>query len=134
MNIRSVVAAYSIIIGIMMAVMWFVFALTDQIPELESSPLEISFHLAAELATAFALVLGGVAITLRKHWGYPINMIGLGMLSYTVIVSPGYYAESGELAFVVMFGVLIFLTFLFIMISIMKKEDIRTEKKETMDP
>ncbi|MBU1159289.1 MAG: hypothetical protein KKE24_08115 [Candidatus Thermoplasmatota archaeon] len=134
MNIRSAVAAYSIIIGIMMAAMWSVFALTDQIPELESSPLEISFHLAAELTTAFALLLGGVAITMRRHWGYQANMVALGMLSYTVIVSPGYYAESGELAFVAMFGVLMILTLAFIVISIVKKDDIRTEKPDTVDP
>ncbi len=131
MKTRNVVAAYSIIVGIMMATMWSVFALTDQIPELESSPLEISFHLAAELTTAFALVLGGVAIAVRKHWGYPVNMVGLGMLSYTVIVSPGYYAESGEFEFVIMFGVLMLLTLSFIVISIMRREDIRTEKTST---
>ncbi len=128
MDIRNSVATYSIIIGIMMAAMWSVFALTDQIPEFESSPLEISFHLAAELTTAFALILGGVTIATRKHWGYSVNMIGLGMLAYTVIVSPGYYAESGEFAFVAMFVVLMILTLLFIVISIVRKEDFRTEK------
>lgn len=102
-----------------------------QIPEFESSPPEVSFHLAAEMTTSFALVLGGAAIAIRKQLGYPVNMVGLGMLAYTVIVSPGYYAESGEFAFVVMFGVLMLLTLSFIVISIVRKDDIRNEKTST---
>lgn len=36
-------------------------------------------------------------------------IVGIGMLFYTVIVSPGYYAEKGEWPFVGMFAVILIL-------------------------
>jgi hypothetical protein len=124
MNVRKTVATYSVIIGIMMAAMWSVFAATDQIPELETSPKEIAFHLAAEFLTAFALIAGGLGIALKRSWGFPLNLVALGMLAYTVVVSPGYYAQIGDYAFVGMFVVLMVLTLVFIAFSIWKRNEV----------
>lgn len=111
-------------IGLMMAMMWTVFAFTDQIPEIDTNPKEIAFHLAGEFLTAISLVAGGLGIALRKQWGYHLNLVALGMLAYTVIVSPGYYAETGNYAFVGMFAVLMALTLLFIAVSIWKNAEL----------
>jgi hypothetical protein len=124
MNFRKMVIAYSFIIGVMMLAMWSVFAATDQIPELDTRPKEIAFHLAAEFMTAFALIAGGLGLALRRSWGYPVNLSALGMLMYTVVVSPGYYAQEGDLAFVGMFGVLMALTAAFVVISVWRKNDL----------
>ncbi|MGD9962572.1 MAG: hypothetical protein AB7S97_01530 [Thermoplasmata archaeon] len=124
MNARTMIAAYSIIVGTMMVAMWSVFALTDQIPELEERPKEIAFHLAAEFATAFALLAGGVGLAYSRRWGFGLNMTALGMLAYTVVVSPGYYAQAGEYAFVGMFATLMLLTLAFIALSLVKRDEL----------
>jgi len=124
MEIRKIVSVYSLLVGIMMAVMWSVFALTDQIPELETSPKEIAFHLAAEFLTAFALIAGGLGLVLRRSWGFYLNLVALGMLAYTVVVSPGYYAQTGDYAFVGMFAVLMALTLVFIVVSFLRKGEL----------
>ncbi len=124
MNLRKIVAAYSIVIGVMMASMWTVFAVTDQIPELDTSRKEIAFHLAGEFLTAFALLAGGLGLLLRRRWAYNVNLVALGMLAYTVLVSPGYYAQTGDYAFVGMFAVLMVLTLVVIVVSLLKKNDL----------
>jgi peptidoglycan/LPS O-acetylase OafA/YrhL len=124
MEVRRVVAAYSLLIGVMMAAMWTVSALTGQIPEVKESPKEIAFHLAAEFVTAFALVVGGLGLATRRPWGFTVNLVALGMLAYTVIVSPGYYAQTGEYAFVGMFAVLIVLTVVFIVLSFLRRQEL----------
>jgi len=127
MDIRKTVATYSLVVGVMMVAMWSVFAVTGQIPELDTSPKEIAFHLAAEFLTAFALIAGGLGLALRRSWGYATNLVALGMLAYTVIVSPGYYAQTGDYAFVGMFAVLMMLTLLFIVVSLLRKDDLTAQ-------
>jgi len=124
MEFRKIASAFSIVIGIMMAAMWTVFALTDQIPELDTSPKEIYFHLAAEFLTAIALIAGGLGLLMKRGWGYPVYMVSLGLLAYTVVVSPGYYAQREEYAFVGMFAVLMALDLLFIALSIRKRDEL----------
>ena len=55
-----------------------------------SRPWEIAFHLAAEFATAFLLLAGGIAVLKSTSVGRPILLTGLGMVIYSEIVSPGY--------------------------------------------
>jgi len=50
---------FAIGVGIGMIGQWIMFYIKDQIPELETEPLRIKFHLGAELITAAALILGG---------------------------------------------------------------------------
>lgn len=111
---KNIPAVYSILLGITMAGMWTVFIITGQIPEFETRPLEILFHLSAELLTALGLVAGGLGLLLGRRWGYKAYLVAMGMLLYTVIQSPGYYAQAGNLTFVVMFAILFLMTFFFI--------------------
>jgi hypothetical protein len=69
---------------------------------------EIVLHLTAELATAALLATGGIVLGRGgERW---LALVGLGMLLYTVIQSPGYFLARHELAPVVMFAVLALLT------------------------
>jgi len=79
------------------------------VPELETEPLRIRFHIAAEFVTAIALVTGSVGLLTGQSWSQQLYLIAIGMLFYTVIVSPGYYAEKGEWPFVGMFAVILIL-------------------------
>ncbi len=91
----------------MMLAQWAFFLLTGQVPELQTEIYRIGFHLAGEFTTAMALILSGVGILRGWRLAREMSLVALGMLFYTVIVSPGYFAQQGQWLFVVMFAVLL---------------------------
>jgi hypothetical protein len=105
-------SAYAIAVGIGMIGQWVFFIGTGRVPELKSEPWRIGFHLAAELVTSLTLIAGGVALFVKAPWGRALYRVAAGMLLYTAIVSPGYFAQKGEWAMVVMFAVLLVLAVL----------------------
>lgn len=90
---------------------WGFFLVAGLVPELQTAPIEISFHLVAEFITALGLCISGVAILQRKPWATHLYLLCAGMLVYTLLNSPGYFAQRGEWPLVVMFGALLALTF-----------------------
>ena len=76
--------------------MWSVSYLSKQIPELETEPIRIRFHLVAEFATAIILSIAGIGMFTNQDWAVSIYLTAVGMLLYTVIVSPGYFAQRGQ--------------------------------------
>ncbi len=124
-NLKKVVSGYSIVIGLSIFGMWAMFWITGNIPELETEPLRAGSHLIAELTTAGLLIFGG--ITLIRKWKYALNLfqVSMGMLIYTLIQSPGYFAEQDEFAFVGMFSVLLIITGVLLVWSIKVPEDFR---------
>lgn len=71
---------------------------------MEREPIRLAFHLAAEFATAALLIMGGTGLLLGKSWARFLSAVALGMLLYTVMVSPGYFAQSGQRARAAMFA------------------------------
>ncbi|MBN1837120.1 MAG: hypothetical protein JW820_14790 [Spirochaetales bacterium] len=110
-------AIYALAVGLMMIGMWTFFILSAQVPELEERPVEIVFHLTVEFATAVVLVTAGLASLGRRSWGLVLQLFGFGMLAYTVILSPGYYAQRGQAGFVVLFAVLLAATLVFLVVA-----------------
>jgi len=102
-------ALYAILMGIGMIGQWVFSLAKKQVPELETEPIRILFHLAAEFITAIALLVGGVGLLTGSNWGWQAYLVSMGMLLYTVIVSPGYFAQRREWPMVGMFGVLLIL-------------------------
>lgn len=113
---------YGLVVGVMMFGMWGFFLATGQVPELQTEPLRITFHLAAEFSTAICLIIGGVGLLKNLPWAKTVYFIATGMLLYSLIVSPGYYAQLGQWGFVVMFGALIFLTLVSVSMVIRHKQ------------
>ena len=107
---KKAVAIYAVIIGAGMLCMWLFFIATGSVGEFETKPAEIALHLAAEFGTAALLLASGILSLKNRPLGRPLLLAALGMLLYTVIVSPGYYVQRGEVPFAVMFFVLIILT------------------------
>jgi hypothetical protein len=101
-------AWYGILVGVLMISQWTFTIFAGAVPEFETAPREIVFHLAAEFATALLLLGGGIAALRSISRGKQVLLTGLGMVIYSEIVSPGYYAQSGQWAFVAMFAVLLF--------------------------
>ena len=79
-----------------MIAMWSVSYVSKQNPELETGPIRIKFHLAAEFATAIVLLIAGIVLFTNQDWAVSIYLTAVGMLLYTVIVSPGYFAQRGQ--------------------------------------
>ncbi|HSM23445.1 MAG TPA: hypothetical protein VK856_01110 [Anaerolineaceae bacterium] len=100
-------AWYSILVGILMIGQWGFFLGTGQVPELQTEPIRIAFHLAAELITAIMLVFGGYLLLKKTSLSKQLALVAAGMLLYTTIVSPGYFAQLGEWPIVIMFVLLI---------------------------
>ena len=114
MKFKKACSIYVIVVGILMFLMWSFFLINGMVPELETKPAEIALHLFAEFATALLLIFAGVlALKSSPHakWIYPLS---IGMLIYTLIVSPGYYIQSGDYLFVAMFAVLFVLSIVFL--------------------
>ncbi len=105
--IRKLAGGYSALVGLSMLAMWFVFYLSGSIPELETEPWRIGFHLAAECITAVGLIIAAWGLAARKHWAVPIYTLATGALLYTLIQSPGYFLQLGDANFAIMFAVLI---------------------------
>jgi hypothetical protein len=100
---------YAIVVGLMMVAQWSFFLITGKVPELQSEPIRLSFHLAAEFTTALGLLASGLGLLRKAAWASKGFLIFGGMLLYTVIVSPGYFAQQGQWIFVMMFGLLLVL-------------------------
>lgn len=114
------VATYSIVVGMLMLAQWGFFLSTGQVPELKTEPLRIAMHLAAEGITALALVASGIGLLRRLPWSKTAAVFSFGMLMYTVIVSPGYFAQQGSWPIVAMFAVLLVLTLLSLQVLLQK--------------
>ena len=102
-------AIFAIVVGVGMIGQWAVSYFSRQIPELKTEPIRIGFHLAGEFITVFALIAGGVGLLGGWTWGVPAYLVATGMLLYTAIVSPGYFAQKGQWGWLLMFGVIIVL-------------------------
>ena len=99
-------AWYGILVGFLMIAQWMFSIMAGGVPELQNTPWEIAFHPAAEFSTAVVLIIGGIAGLKSVTWSRQILLLGLGMVIYSEIVSPGYFAQLSQWAFVVMFAVL----------------------------
>ena len=94
---------FGILVGLLMLAQWGFFLASGQVPELKSEPYRIAFHLAAELITALGLIASGIALLRKQPWSTAAYLFFSGMLAYSVIASPGYFAQHGQWVLVIMF-------------------------------
>lgn len=100
-------ALFGFVVGLAMIGQWTHLYLTNHIPELKDEPIRIRFHMAAELVTALGLMISGIGLLLGLGWSKNLYLISLGMLFYTAIVSPGYFAQNGDWKWLGMFAAII---------------------------
>jgi len=118
MTIRRIAAVYGMLVGVAMIGLWITLLLTGEVPELETNPLEIRYHLAAEVLTAVALVGSGAGLWQGRRWADRAFAVALGLLLYTVINSAGYYADLGDVGMVGVFTALTALTAVLVWLSV----------------
>jgi len=104
------VGIYSVAVGVMMVGQWVFFLAMGQVPELQTEPWRIGMHLAAEFITAIGLIFSGLSLIRNRCWGMRGFLVFAGMLVYSVIASPGYFAQQGNWVLVGMFAILLFMT------------------------
>lgn len=129
MKTKKLASIYSMFIGSSVIVMWIVFYITDGIPEIKTKPIEFGLHLTAELITAVLLLVGGYGLLKNKKWGLNVYFISMGMLFYTLIMSPGYFLQNGEVAFLVMFIIFIILAAFFVCSLLFQKDKLNLKRE-----
>ena len=102
-------AVFAILVGVGIIGQWLALILSKGIPELKTEPIRIRFHIAAEMATALLLLVSGVLLLARSALGQTVFLVAVGMMFYNCIVSPGYFAQQGKWAWLIMFSALIVL-------------------------
>lgn len=100
-------AIFALSVGLIMLAQWSFLYVSRQIPELGSEPIRIRFHILAEVVTALSLIAGGGALLAGLRWAAPVYHVSIGMLFYTAIVSPGYFAQKGDWKWLGIFSILI---------------------------
>jgi len=103
-------AIFALIIGLGMIVQWILSFSAEGIPELETEPIRIWFHIVGEIITALVLILSGAGLLAGWPWAAPLFLVASGMLIYTAIVSPGYFAQQGKSIWVLFFSIVLLLT------------------------
>ena len=81
-----------------------------------------------EVATALALIVGGYALFTNKKWGLQAYMLSMGMLLYTLIVSPGYYVQRDNIVMTGMFAVFFVIAIVFVGLSFLRTGAYQPEK------
>ena len=114
-------AWFSILVGVLMFGQWGFFLAAGSVPEVQTEPIALGFHLAAEFATAILLIFSGTALLRGRPWARELALAAAGMLAYTVIVSSGYFAQLGQWPLVIMFAVLLVLNGISITLLMNKK-------------
>jgi hypothetical protein len=113
--IELIASIYTLIIGIAMLCTWFLLLIKRKVPELNTKPTQIYFHLGAEFLTAIMLIIGGIGLILNQFWGSTIFFIAIGMAIYSMINAAGFY---GHLKDWPIFIILLVFTFLSLLITI----------------
>lgn len=95
-----------ILIGLSMLGFWAGAIVSRSVPEINSGGIEIWYHITAEVVTGVVLLFGAIAVLVDDEapLAVVLSSLGLGMLVYTLVASPGYYLERREVPLVSMFA------------------------------
>ena len=105
-------AVYALAVGLLMLLQWVWTFAAGRIPDPDEpysgrGKRELTFHFVAEAFSAVALLVSGASILCNAVWSSWLFPMSVGMLLYTLINSPGYFAERREWKIVAGFGLLL---------------------------
>lgn len=92
------VAVFSIGAGASMPLFWLAAGARGRMAHFAEGRDDIWFHVAAEVVTGLVLLVAGVgmAVTDDAPWAKALSALGLGLLVYSLIQSPGHYVAKGD--------------------------------------
>ncbi len=117
--IELIASVYTIIIGIAMLCMWLLLLIKREVPELNTKPTQIFFHLGAEFLTAVMLIIGGIGLLINQFWGLVIFFIAIGMAIYSTINAAGFYGQLKDWPMFIMLIVFTFVSLLIILLILL---------------
>jgi hypothetical protein len=109
-----VIAYYSIFIGFTILIFWINVLTQGQISE---GKTEITFHLLSEFLMAVICLISGILLLKNSPGAMMLNILGLGMVIYSVLNAAGYYGERGNTIMMLMFSLLFILTSIAVFLS-----------------
>ena len=120
--LKKIAGIYSVLMGCSIIILWVILLTSNQVPELNTEPASIYFHIAAELLMAVLLLICGISFLLGYKWSVRLFTFSTGLLVYSVINSSGYYANNGQISMVIVFMIILILTLVILGQLIMKNK------------
>lgn len=99
-----------------MLCMWLMLLLKKEVPELNTKPTQIFFHLIAEFLTSIMLIIGGVGLLFNQFWGIAVFFIAIGMAIYSMINAAGFYGQLKDWPMFIILLVFIFMSLIFVLL------------------
>jgi hypothetical protein len=115
---RRIVSYYSIFVGLAVILMWTVILLRQEIPE---GKIEMFYHLFSEFLMAILCVVSGILFLFNYKIAKLLNILGLGMVIYSVLNAAGYYSERENVPMILMFTILFLLTTFAVFLNLKSK-------------
>ncbi|HUI93105.1 MAG TPA: hypothetical protein VLX68_12730 [Chitinivibrionales bacterium] len=121
-KIIKIFAAYAIISGIAMVVLWGILFLTGfSADKMSHTPVAFWGLIAAESITATALVCGGIGILKSKFWGNSLTFTAMGMLLYAVVFASGAFAQQKNILLSSFFVLIFCATAVILLMNLFRK-------------
>lgn len=114
----KIIGYYSVFIGISVIAMWTMILLTQNPPE---GKTELVFHLFSEFLMALVCLVSGILLLRNKPFARLLNILGLGMVIYSVLNAAGYYGEQKQLPMMILFIALFIVTLTSLLFQLFNK-------------
>lgn len=108
-------AAFGVIVGIALILIWVYRIATGGVPELWDSMLQTKLHVAIQILTGLVLIGSGLALWAGRTWAFKAFILANGMLLIAVINAISWYGDRGEMGFVYFFVALAVAAVFFVM-------------------
>jgi len=95
-NKLNITGIFQVLCGVGILGIWILNALKGAIPELQTEVIRIAMHLTAEAFTGILLLVSGLFILFKKRKSSALFHLSFGALFYTLIASPGYFAQKAQ--------------------------------------
>ena len=89
-----------------------------QVPELETEPVAIKFHITAEMVMGGLSLISGIFLIIGLSWAPYLFILAMGLIIYAVINSAGYYGQKKQWLFVIMFGIILIVSICLVFLNI----------------
>ncbi len=90
---------FSVGVGVSMPAFWAIAAARGTLAHYGQGRDDLAWHVVAEVVTGTVLLAAGLGMALGDpddRWVATLSALGLGLLVYSLIQSPGHYAARGD--------------------------------------
>ncbi len=119
---RRAAGTFLAILGGLMIAVWGVLLATDQVPEVRTAPVALTFLLIAELTTATISMLSGAGLVAQKPWADRAYLVASGMMLYAITNYLGVLAQGRQTLMFFVFCGFLALTIAFLVRTSRRRE------------